>query len=95
MACPVVRRGPEVLAFRHPLAGLQLVKGGIEPGETPAGAALRELAEEAGVTGREARPMGDFRAGGLHWHLLSVRTGPLSDRWIHRCTDDGGHDFEF
>ncbi|WP_272972120.1 NUDIX domain-containing protein [Comamonas terrigena] len=51
-ACPVVIRGLgtiEILAFEHPLAGLQLVKGTIEPGETSAAAALRELREESGL----------------------------------------------
>jgi len=44
-ACPVVFRDPsmqQILAFEHPSAGLQLVKGGIEPGENPRAAALRE-----------------------------------------------------
>lgn len=43
-ACPVVLResgGLEVLAFEHPLAGLQLVKGRLEPGESP----RRQLSE--------------------------------------------------
>ncbi len=37
-ACPVVFRDPsmqQILACEHPSAGLQLVKGGIEPGEDP------------------------------------------------------------
>ena len=50
--CPVVLRSPqgkcEILAFCHPLAGHQFVKGTVEAGETPAAAALRELYEEAG-----------------------------------------------
>ena len=51
-ACPVILSciaGPRILLFRHPLAGVQLVKGTIESGETPAEAALRELSEEAGI----------------------------------------------
>lgn len=51
-ACPVVIRDHghiEILAFEPPLAGLQLVKGTIEPGETSAAAALRELREESGL----------------------------------------------
>ena len=47
--CPYVLRGAgdrlEVLAFRHPLAGCQLVKGSLEPGERVVVGALRELAE--------------------------------------------------
>lgn len=52
--CPVVLRqgneGTEILVFRHPLAGVQLVKGTREAGESIAQAALRELAEESGIT---------------------------------------------
>ncbi|WP_151775475.1 NUDIX hydrolase [Streptomyces abyssomicinicus] len=51
--------------------------GGVEPGETPAGAALRELAEETGITGVEAGP--------LLWRQRVVfrRAGRLwdSDEW--------------
>lgn len=52
-ACPVVIRGQgaiEILAFEHPLAGLQLVKGTIESGESSRAAALRELREESGLS---------------------------------------------
>jgi 8-oxo-dGTP pyrophosphatase MutT (NUDIX family) len=42
-------RGLEILAFRHPLAGTQLVKGTIESGETVEAGAVRELEEERGV----------------------------------------------
>ena len=48
--CPVVFRRVdsvvEVLAFEHPVAGYQLVKGTVESGESIETAALRELAEE-------------------------------------------------
>jgi 8-oxo-dGTP pyrophosphatase MutT (NUDIX family) len=33
----------EILMFRHLLAGIQLVKGTVEPSENPADAARREL----------------------------------------------------
>src|SRR6476469_8158119 len=52
-ACPVVFRDDaafsRILVFRHPSAGIQLVKGTIEPGEDPAKAAVRELCEESGI----------------------------------------------
>lgn len=52
-------RGPELLVFRHPLAGVQIPKGSIESGETAAAAAARELAEESGVlAGRVLRQVG-------------------------------------
>ncbi len=97
--CPIVLRlrgGVEVLAFRHPAAGLQLVKGTVEPGEAVEQAARRELEEEAGIRG--ARVTGSFgvrEIGGDSWHLLRVQTPDLPESWVHRCADDGGHDFAF
>jgi 8-oxo-dGTP pyrophosphatase MutT (NUDIX family) len=35
--------------FRHPLAGIQLVKGTVEASESPADAARRELFEKSGL----------------------------------------------
>lgn len=51
-SCPVVlirRETLKILAFEHPLAGLQRVKGSVEPGESTALTAVRELKEEAGI----------------------------------------------
>ncbi len=50
----VTRRAPsgdghELLVFRHPDAGIQLPAGSVEPGESPAAAALREVEEETGL----------------------------------------------
>ena len=39
----------EILAFRHPQAGTQLVKGTLENLEKAEDATLRELAEESGI----------------------------------------------
>ena len=64
-ACPVVlRRGQtlEILAFEHPLAGLQLVKGSVEPGEPTDVAAVRELFEEAGITATAKHALGEWRS---------------------------------
>ncbi len=52
--CPVVIRsgelGAEILMFRHPLAGLQLVKGTVEKSDRDTFiAAKRELKEESGI----------------------------------------------
>jgi 8-oxo-dGTP pyrophosphatase MutT (NUDIX family) len=44
------RAGPELLLFEHPYAGIQIPAGTVEEGEQPAEAALREAAEETGLT---------------------------------------------
>ena len=55
--CPIVSRcsneTQEILMFRHPLAGIQLVKGTVEPSENPADAARRELFEESGLVSKQ------------------------------------------
>jgi 8-oxo-dGTP pyrophosphatase MutT (NUDIX family) len=101
-ACPVVLRndGPlQTLAFQHPLAGNQLVKGTIEPGEQPREAALRELKEESGLCASGvAVALGIWVPGyqGQVWsfHLCSV-PGELPDRWVHHTEDGGGLAFNF
>ncbi|CTQ50046.1 NUDIX domain-containing protein [Jannaschia donghaensis] len=97
VACPVVRRGRDILAFRHPLAGHQIVKGGIEPGEDAEAAALRELSEEAGIAGAAAWPIAtrcDVQPG-ERWHFFDVTTNSLPERWTHHTKDNGGHTFAF
>lgn len=100
-ACPVVlRHAPalQVLAFAHPLAGLQLVKGSLEPGEASAVAAVRELAEEAGIKGEVIADLGlwDAPQTGQRWAFHECRVGPgLPDTWTHFAEDDGGHEFRF
>jgi 8-oxo-dGTP pyrophosphatase MutT (NUDIX family) len=104
-ACPVVVRQNqdrfEILAFRHPLAGCQLVKGTIEPGEDAGRAALRELCEESGICDATLDPSDSFlgtiqlAGSGQEWHLFLCSTGTLTDSWTHHTEDDGGHNFEF
>lgn len=56
----VVCRQGKLLLVEHVLKGrdfYNLPGGGIEEGETPAEAALRELEEEAGVRGKIVRPL--------------------------------------
>jgi 8-oxo-dGTP pyrophosphatase MutT (NUDIX family) len=96
--CPVIirrREGLEVLAFRHPIAGLQLVKGTIEAGEKPPDAALRELIEESGLSGRNPREICRANIDGQMWHFVSVDVHEPAEQWTHHCNDDGGHDFLF
>lgn len=100
-ACPVVLRNIEqleILAFRHPLAGLQLVKGSVDPGELTGVAAVRELFEEAGIRGEEIRDLGtwDSAITGHTWAFHECRvTHNLPDAWNHFAADDGGHEFAF
>ena len=101
-ACPVVIRttdqGLEVLAFIHPLAGRQFVKGTIEKGETPSVAAKRELLKESGLVCLEplellgSAPIGPDQTT---WHFYVWHSTGLLDTWSHATKDDHGHTFEF
>ena len=100
--CPVVFRDSSlrhILAFEHPVAGVQLVKGGIEPGESVRDAALRELEEEAGIANTAiAQDLGTWNSDhrGHVWSLqLCTFTPTLPESWVHRCEDDGGHELKF
>ncbi|MCU0624261.1 MAG: NUDIX domain-containing protein [Gemmatimonadaceae bacterium] len=99
---PIVRRrratGFEVLAFRHPLAGHQLIKGTVERHESLEAAAERELLEEAGVAGRAVGSLGDLwhESAGQSWHFVLIEVAAqLPETWVHHAHDDGGHDFAF
>ena len=90
--------GIEVLAFRHPLAGCQFVKGGIEPGESAAAAARREMLEEGGVAlADEGWFLGEVEVGEppVRWSVHLWSDPGLPDGWEHDCADDGGHSFAF
>jgi 8-oxo-dGTP pyrophosphatase MutT (NUDIX family) len=103
-ACPVVFRDAsmrQILAFEHPEAGRQLVKGRIEPGEDARAAALRELQEEAGIAPTQtqiAEDLGTWQSGHKDhvwsFHLCTFAPA-LPERWTHLCEDDGGHEFKF
>ena len=101
-ACPVVLRKEneqiEFLAFRHPLAGMQIVKGSIEGNESIDVACERELFEESGLIGKATSFLGvwDARFEGQVWgfYRIELLDAP-AESWVHQCLDDGGHDFEF
>ncbi len=100
--CPVVHRSIggvlEVLAFRHPSAGHQFVKGTIEDGEFPPAAALRELSEESGLNPIAApRYLGQAPIGAppIIWHFYAFKTNGLAQSWNHQTKDDFGHVFSF
>ena len=100
VACPVALHPDgaplRIAAFEHPLAGLQLAKGGIEPEEPAPRAAARELFEETGLETRAALFLGksDDIVAGERWHLALCRVAPpVRVEWQHLCADDGGHVF--
>ena len=92
-------RRPKIHLFHHPQAGVQLVKGTIEKGEAPCRAALRELAEESGIsTATIEDDLGCWDSGhqGQIWSFqLCQVIGPLPEQWSHQTLDDHGHLFEF
>jgi 8-oxo-dGTP pyrophosphatase MutT (NUDIX family) len=87
----------ELLVFRHPIAGVQVPKGTVEPGEDLAAAALRELHEESGLTldcvpvpvGQWDRTLdgtyGEEASFDLHrWHVhLFEAPAGLREAWRH------------
>ena len=101
-ACPVVfhdSRRSRILVFRHPSAGIQLIKGGIEPREEPHAAALRELREESGIADAVvSQDLGlwDAAFDEQIWSLhLCATAREFPERWSHRCLDYGSVDLTF
>ena len=93
---PRWRSGLASLAFHHPTAGTQLVKGTVNPGETPLKAAARALWEETGLTVRAGLLLGHSTGivPGEDWHFALLRPAPpVPDRWSHQTRDDHGHVF--
>lgn len=79
--CPVVFRraggGVDLLAFVHPCADRQFVKGSVNPGEPPEHAAKRELDEESGR-----------RPGGQALYLGEAGIGAPPTPWLFFCFRD-------
>lgn len=101
-ACPVVLRnnthGLELLAFKHPKAGNQLVKGGIKKGETLEQASVRELQEESGLVASPVRQLGVWDANFKNqiWGFCLMHfDGCLPNTWEFETKDDGGQIFSF
>ncbi len=89
----------EILVFKHPIAGIQFVKGGLKSNETCAEAAVRELFEESGLVATSIRHLGNWDSGfkGQTWsfHLMSVHNDHIQDTWQHFTRDGGGQHFSF
>lgn len=73
-AVVAVARGDRWLVQRRPVGGLlgglwEFPGGKIERGETPVGAARRELREETGLTAGRLRPVGVVRQGYSHFSV--------------------------
>lgn len=102
-ACPVLLRRREgklqILAFRHPKAGAQIVKGTVEEDEEPHETVLRELAEESGIDdARLVEALGKLvlRGNKQRWHIFLCDVARiLPDSWSHYTKDGGGHFFDF
>ncbi len=101
--CPVILRKQgdtwQILAFKHPKAGTQLIKGTLEAGEQPETAVLRELAEESGIEqAAVVEKIGEFdiHETEQHWHLfLCQPAGALREEWSFFTADGGGLVFQF
>ncbi len=100
--CPYLLRGfgaeREILAFRHPFAGWQLVKGTREADEPVEAGALRELAEESGLVGQVALgPQWASRdiVPDQIWHFVPVKADDVPENFDFFTLDDGGQLFSF
>lgn len=100
VVCYVVHRG-HLLVFTHRdvpvlVAGVQVPAGSIEPGETPADAAVRETLEETGLRASVERALGveeydispmRFEIATRHFFLLRVDAADIAARWESGETD--------
>lgn len=69
----ILSRAPRVLLVKNKRGGWGLPGGGIERGETPVAAVLREVEEETGLRARRASYVGSFRRSRRRIHLFVVR----------------------
>ena len=90
---------PQLLVFDHPDGTTQIPKGRIDPGESPAVAAMRELEEESGlrldspshlktVTRQFVRP-DTSEVVDETWHLFHFPAPPgVLEYWTHHAVDE-------
>lgn len=90
----VIRKTPggrELLLFNHPFAGWQFPAGTVNPGELPRHAAIREVAEETGLSGLPVKEELGYRdhlfppdkAALAAATTVFSRPDPTSFDWIH------------
>lgn len=91
----VTRHPDELLVFEHtpeePDAGVQVPAGGLEPGETPEQAAVREAREETGLSLSGPTHLLSFnwtkRELSEVWHFFHLPAPTdIPDAWAHRVT---------
>lgn len=85
--------------FKHPIAGIQIVKGTVETNEELEEAALRELYEESGISSAHIHSYVGLHhpsEQGPNWHVFICNsTETIKEHWTHLCNDDGGLEFNF
>ena len=101
-ACPVILRindnQLELLAFKHPKGGSQLVKGSIKKAERLEDACIRELEEESGIQAQVVKQLGVWEANYKNqiWGICLMHYEDiLPGTWQHNANDDGGTIFSF
>ena len=89
-------RNARNISVRASISRLAAGQGSVEPGESTALAAVRELKEEAGIQSTVKRNLGEWRSLGQTWAFHECHVAEdLPDTWMHFAEDDGGHEFRF
>ncbi|MGH9211245.1 MAG: NUDIX domain-containing protein [Acidimicrobiales bacterium] len=86
----------EILAFQHPMAGVQFPAGSLYDGEDPTSGCLRELYEETGLGGEDVRLLGEIgrwveESNGLTRHTFQIqcRRETPDEWWVVTPDGDG------